>query len=152
MVRSPTPRRSSGCAWPVSSCDEPLVIVGVPAEVKEGEHRVALTPDGARELSAHGHTVLVERGAGEGSSITDEEFTAAGAKTVSVDDAWGAEMVVKVKEPQHDEFARLRRDLTLFTYLHLAAYPEVAEALLSSGTTAVAYETVQLADGSLPLL
>src|SRR4051812_34430828 len=104
------PRRSSGSAWHASASFSGLVVnVGVPAEVKEGEHRVALTPDGARELTAHGHTVLVEQGAGEGSSVTDEEFTAAGAKTVSVDEAWGADLVVKVKEPQRDEFSRLRR-------------------------------------------
>jgi alanine dehydrogenase len=128
------------------------VIVGVPREIKEGEHRVALTPDGVRELHAHGHRVLIETGAGEGSSIDDAEFVASGAEIVPVDDAWGAEMVVKVKEPQDVELARLRPDLTLCTYLHLAAYPEVGQALLAAGTTAVAYETVQLADGSLPLL
>jgi alanine dehydrogenase len=128
------------------------VIVGCPREVKEGEHRVALTPDGVRELHSHGHRVLVEAGAGEGSSIDDAELVAAGAEIVSVDDAWGAEMVVKVKEPQPEEYGRLRADLTLCTYLHLAAYPEVADALLAAGTTGVAYETVQLEDGSLPLL
>jgi alanine dehydrogenase len=128
------------------------VIVGVPAEVKTGENRVAMTPDGVRELSASGHTVLIERGAGEGSSIHDTDFEAAGARIVSVDGAWGADLVVKVKEPQPDEFKRLRPDLILFTYLHLAAYPEVARALLDSGTTALAYETVQLDNGALPLL
>jgi alanine dehydrogenase len=129
------------------------VIVGVPAETKTGEHRVAMTPDGVRELTAHGHRVLVERGAGEGSSIHDAELVAAGAEMVSVDDAWGAEMVVKVKEPQDDEVRFLRSDQILFTYLHLAAYPEVAKALLAAGTTAIAYETVQLPEtGALPLL
>jgi alanine dehydrogenase len=128
------------------------VIVGVPAEVKTAENRVALTPDGVRELAAHGHRVLVERGAGEGSSIRDADFARAGAEVVSVDDAWSAHLVVKVKEPQPDEFRFLRRDLVLFTYLHLAAYPEVAKALLAAGTTSLAYETVQLPDGSLPLL
>jgi alanine dehydrogenase len=128
------------------------MIVGVPAEVKTAEDRVAITPDGVRELSAHGHAVLVERGAGEGSALADEDFAAAGAKVVGVDEVWGAELVVKVKEPQPDEFRRLRRDLVLFTYLHLAAYPEVARALLAAGSTGVAYETVQLPDGSLPLL
>jgi alanine dehydrogenase len=126
------------------------VIVGVPAEVKTGEFRVAMTPDGVRELTAHGHPVLVERGAGEGSSIHDADYTAAGASIV--DDAWGADLVVKVKEPQGAELDRLRDDLLLFAYLHLAAYPEVAEALLRSGTTALAYETVQLPTGALPLL
>ncbi|MEA3076803.1 MAG: alanine dehydrogenase [Actinomycetota bacterium] len=128
------------------------MIVGVPAETKTGENRVAITPDGVRELHSAGHTVLVERGAGEGSSISDDEFVSAGASVVAVDEAWGAAMVVKVKEPQGAELGRLRADQILFTYLHLAAYPEVASALLAAGTTALAYETVQLADGSLPLL
>ncbi len=129
-----------------------MTLVGVPAETKTGENRVAMTPDGVREMHASGHRVLVERGAGEGSSIADAEFAAAGADLVSTDDAWGAEMVVKVKEPQPAEYARLRADLVLFTYLHLAAYPEVADALVAAGTTALAYETVQAADASLPLL
>ncbi len=128
------------------------MIVGVPAEVKTGENRVAITPDGVRELVAHGHRVLVERGAGDGSSITDSDFTAAGAETVGEADAWGAEMVVKVKEPQRNEWAGLRADQILFTYLHLAHYPDVAKALLSAGTTALAYETVQTSNGALPLL
>jgi alanine dehydrogenase len=129
-----------------------MTVVGVPAETKTGEYRVAMTPDGVRELAAAGHTVLVERGAGDGSSISDDEFAAAGAKVVDVDDAWGAELVVKVKEPQAGELTRLRPDGVLFTYLHLAAYPEVAEALIASGATALAYETVQLDNGALPLL
>jgi alanine dehydrogenase len=128
------------------------VRVGVPTEVKEGENRVAMTPDGAAELVAHGHDVLVERGAGEGSAITDAEFATAGASIVERADAWGAELVVKVKEPQPHEFADLRADQVLFTYLHLAAYPNVADALLAAGTTALAYETVQLGNGALPLL
>jgi len=128
------------------------VIVGVPAETKEGEHRVAITPDGVRELVAHGHRVLVESGAGADSSISDAEYAVAGAETVTADDAWGAGLVVKVKEPQPAEFARLRPDLAIFTYLHLAAYPEVAAALLGAGVTALAYETVQVAGGALPLL
>jgi alanine dehydrogenase len=128
------------------------VIVGVPAETKTAEQRVAMTPDGVRELTAHGQRVLVEAGAGDGSSISDADFRAAGADIVSRDDAWAAELVVKVKEPQPDEIHYLRSDLVLFTYLHLAAYPEVAKALLAAGTTAIAYETVQLPDGSLPLL
>ncbi len=126
--------------------------VGVPRETKEGEHRVALTPDGAQELVSHGHRVLVERGAGEDSSIHDREFVAAGAELVGATDAWGAGLVVKVKEPQAAELAYLRIDSVLFTYLHLAAYPEVAQALLGAGVTALAYETVQAADGGLPLL
>jgi alanine dehydrogenase len=128
------------------------MIVGVPTETKEGEHRVALTPDGARELVAHGHRVLVEAGAGADSSIPDEEFVATGATIVDAGGAWAAELVVKVKEPQHDELRHLRPDLVLFTYLHLAAYPAVADALLDAGTTALAYETVQVAGGGLPLL
>jgi len=127
--------------------------VGVPREVKTAEHRVAMTPDGVRELERHGIDVLVETGAGEGASITDADYIAAGADIVpTAADAWAQDMVVKVKEPKPEEFAHLRADLTLFTYLHLAAYPAVADALLAAGTTSVAYETVQLADGSLPLL
>jgi alanine dehydrogenase len=128
------------------------MIVGVPAETKTGEHRVAITPDGVRELHAAGHRVLIESEAGDGSSITDDEFAAAGAEIVDVDAAWEAELVVKVKEPQGSELARLRPESSLFTYLHLAAYPEVGKALLAAGTTSLAYETVQLEDGSLPLL
>jgi alanine dehydrogenase len=128
------------------------VIVGVPAEIKEGENRVALTPDGVAELVAHGHTVLVERGAGEGSAIADAEFERAGARIVDAAEAWGAGLVVKVKEPQPAEFGYLRSDQVLFTYLHLAAHPEVARALLAAGTCAVAYETVQAGNGTLPLL
>jgi alanine dehydrogenase len=128
------------------------VIVGVPAEVKTAENRVAITPDGVRELTGHGHRVLIERGAGEGSSIVDRDFFAVGAELVGQEAAWSAELVVKVKEPQPEEFRLLRDDLVLFTYLHLAAYPEVAKALLAAGTTSLAYETVQLPDGALPLL
>jgi alanine dehydrogenase len=112
-----------------------------------------MTPDGVRELERHGIDVLVETGAGEGASIGDDDYQAAGARIVSsASDAWAQDIVVKVKEPQPEEFGFLRRDLTLFTYLHLAAYPAVADALLAAGTTSVAYETVQAADGTLPLL
>jgi alanine dehydrogenase len=128
------------------------VLVGVPVEVKDSERRVALTPEGVRELAAHGHRVLVESGAGEGSSLHDDEYAQAGAVITDADDVWAAELVVKVKEPQPQEYGRLRPDLVLFTYLHLAAYPEVAKALLAAGTTALAYETVQLDSGALPLL
>ncbi|MDP8955312.1 MAG: alanine dehydrogenase [Actinomycetota bacterium] len=128
------------------------MLVGVPREVKDSEARVALTPEGVRELSAHGHRVLVQRGAGEASSLHDEGYAEAGAELVGVDDAWAAELVVKVKEPQPEEWHHLRDDLVLFTFLHLAAYPEVADALLAAGTTALAYETVQLDSGALPLL
>ena len=130
------------------------LVVGVPREVKEGEHRVAITPDGVHELSAHDITVLVESGAGRDSAISDDEYHRAGAQIVaSAEDVWAqAGMIVKVKEPQEEEFARLRPGLVLFTYLHLAAYPAVANALLAAGVTAIAYETVQPADGALPLL
>jgi alanine dehydrogenase len=129
------------------------VLVGVPAEVKTAEYRVALTPDGVRELTAHGHRVVVERGAGGGSAIPDVDFrTAGGTIAAEADEVWAADLVVKVKEPQPEEFKYLRPDLVLFTYLHLAAYPDVAHALVSAGATALAYETVQLPDGSLPLL
>ncbi|MGA9279202.1 alanine dehydrogenase [Ilumatobacter sp.] len=127
--------------------------VGVPTEVKTAEHRVALTPDGVRELTGSGVDVRVQTGAGIGASITDDDYVSAGATIVpTAADAWSQEMVVKVKEPKEEEFQYLREDLTLFTYLHLAAYPAVAEALLRTKTTSVAYETVQLDDGSLPLL
>ncbi|HZQ85560.1 MAG TPA: alanine dehydrogenase [Acidimicrobiales bacterium] len=126
--------------------------VGVPKETKTAEARVALTPDGVRELRHHGHDVVVEAAAGEGSAISDAQFAAAGARIASAEEAWAADMVVKVKEPQPAEYGYLRADLVLFTYLHLAAYPAVARALLDAGTTALAYETVQLPDGSLPLL
>ena len=127
--------------------------VGVPKEIKTMEGRVSLTPDGVREFERLGIDVFVETGAGEAASITDAEFVAAGATIVkTAADAWSQEMVVKVKEPKEEEFAFLREDLTLFTYLHLSAYPKVAAALVASGTTAIAYETVQAADGSLPLL
>ncbi|MBI2708494.1 MAG: alanine dehydrogenase [Actinobacteria bacterium] len=127
--------------------------VGVPAEVKNREHRVALTPDGVRELVERGVEVRVERGAGEASAIEDAEYRSAGAAVVpTAADAWAAGLVCKVKEPQPSEYGELRDDLVLFTYLHLAAYPEVARALLEAGTTGIAYETVQLADGALPLL
>jgi len=128
--------------------------VGVPKEIKTAEHRVAMTPDGVRELERHGIQVRVEAGAGEGASITDADYQAAGADIVpGAEDAWAQELVVKVKEPMEEEFRFLRDDLTLFTYLHLAAYPDVAKALLAAGTTALAYETVQLDNnGALPLL
>ncbi|MFM8016235.1 MAG: alanine dehydrogenase [Actinomycetota bacterium] len=127
--------------------------LGVPKETKTLEGRVALTPDGVREFERAGVEVFVETQAGAAASITDAEYTAAGATIVpTAADAWSQSMVVKVKEPTEKEFGFLRPDLTLFTYLHLAAYPKVAKALLGAGTTGVAYETVQLEDGSLPLL
>ncbi|HVA03521.1 MAG TPA: alanine dehydrogenase [Acidimicrobiales bacterium] len=129
-----------------------FVIVGVPTEAKPGENRVALTPDGARELTNHGHRVLVETGAGAGSAIADDDFAAAGAELVTSTEAWGADLVLKVKEPQREEYGLLRADQLLFTFLHLAAYPGVADALLEAGTTAIGYETVRAASGGLPLL
>ncbi len=127
--------------------------VGIPTEIKTSESRVALTPDGVRELERTGAQVHVQAGAGEGAGITDADYAAAGAEIVpTADDAWSMDLVVKVKEPQLSEFGYLRSDLTLFTYLHLAAYPEVANALLASKCTAIAYETVQTANGALPLL
>ena len=127
--------------------------VGVPKEVKTAEHRVAMTPDGVRELERHGINVYIETGAGEGASISDDDYRAVGADIVpSAADAWSQQMVVKVKEPKQEEFGFLRPDLTLFTYLHLAAYPAVAQALIDTGTTGIAYETVQTGDGGLPLL
>src|SRR3954447_6219963 len=127
--------------------------VGVPGEVKNSEHRVAITPDGVRELCEHGVEVRVETGAGRSSAIDDAEYQAAGAKVVpTAEDAWAAELVCKVKEPQPEELPLLRDDLVLFTYLHLAAYPSVADALIEAGTAGVAYETVQLESGELPLL
>jgi alanine dehydrogenase len=128
------------------------VRIGVPAEVKVQEYRVAATPDGVRTLAADGHEVVVQRGAGEGSSFTDEEYTGAGARLGSAADAWAGELVLKVKEPQEREYGFLRDDLTLFTYLHLAADRPLTDALVDAGTTAIAYETVRDADGSLPLL
>ena len=130
------------------------LVVGVPRELKEGEHRVAITPDGVHELAAHGVTTLVESGAGADSSITDEEYQAAGGQVVRrPEDVWErADLVLKVKEPQDAELAHLRPGLVLFTYLHLAAYPRLAAALLERKVTGIAYETVQLDSGALPLL
>lgn len=133
---------------------EEALIVGVPREIKTEEYRVAMTPVGVRELVSHGHRVVVETGAGVGSSIADSDYTAVGAEILP--DAAAvfatAQMIVKVKEPQPSEIAMLGKDHLLFTYLHLAAYPKEAQGLLDSGTTAIAYETVQLTNGSLPLL
>ncbi|HEY3065294.1 MAG TPA: alanine dehydrogenase [Methylomirabilota bacterium] len=129
------------------------MVIGVPREIKPGEQRVALTPAGGRALTERGHRVLVERGAGDGSGIRDDDYTAVGASLVDAATAWcDADLVLKVKEPIPAEYARLRRGQTLFTYLHLAPAPELTRALVGAGTRAVAYETVQRADGSLPLL
>ena len=138
-----------GLVAPLAS---PMASIGVPTEIKRDEQRVALTPDGVRELVSQGMEVRVEAGAGHGAGIADDDYRASGARLVSREEAWAAHLVVKVKEPQPEEFDFLRPDLVLFTYLHLAAYPDVGHALLEAGTTALAYETVQLEDGSLPLL
>ncbi|GAA1058335.1 alanine dehydrogenase [Agromyces luteolus] len=127
--------------------------VGVPAEIKNNEFRVAMTPAGAHALSLRGHRVDIQAGAGEGAGYHDAEYRAAGANIVATaEEAWSAELVLKVKEPIAQEYGFLREDLTLFTYLHLAADLPLTRAILDSGVTAIAYETVQLADRSLPLL
>jgi len=127
--------------------------VGVAKEIKPDEYRVALTPAGALELIHHGHDVLVETRAGEGSAFPDSAYKTVGARIASVDDVWSeAELLLKVKEPIEPEYARLRDDLVLFTYLHIAADEPLTGALVDSGVTAVAYETVETANRSLPLL
>ncbi len=130
------------------------LLVGVPREIKNNENRVAMTPDGVRELAQHGVSVLLEAGAGVNSELPDADYAAAGAEVVAtvaelVD---RADLICKVKEPQAEEIAAYRPGQVLFTYLHLAAYPEVADGLLAGGVTGVAYETVQTDDGALPLL
>jgi alanine dehydrogenase len=127
--------------------------IGVAKEIKPQEYRVALTPAGALELVQRGHEVLVETGAGTGSSFPDDAYRAAGARLASVDDVWGeAELLLKVKEPIEPEYPRLRDELVLFTYLHIAADEPLTRALVDSGVAAVAYETVETPDHRLPLL
>jgi alanine dehydrogenase len=128
--------------------------VGVPTEVKIDEFRVALTPEGVRELKMHGVEVLVQAGAGAGSGLSDDAYRRAGAEVVaSAGEVWErAELICKVKEPLEEEFGWFREGLTIFTYLHLAAYPKVADALLDAKVTGIAYETVMLDTGTLPLL
>lgn len=128
------------------------MIIGIPKEIKTLENRVSMTPGAVESLVRQGNQVFVETGAGLGSGLSDEEYVAAGAAMVSAADAWGAEMVIKVKEPLESEFKYLRKDLILFTYLHLAAAESLTHALLESGTTGIAYETVKSIDGTLPLL
>jgi alanine dehydrogenase len=130
------------------------VKVGIPREVKNNEFRVAITPAGVHELVRHGHQVLIEQNAGLGSSIPDAEYVAAGARILATaDEVWAtADLLLKVKEPIAEEYHRLRKDQTLFTYLHLAASKECTDALIESGTTAIAYETVELPSRALPLL
>src|SRR5262249_25472500 len=131
-----------------------VVKVGIPREVKNNEFRVAITPSGVHELKRHGHDVFIETGAGAGSSITDEEFAHAGGKILGgADEVWGtADLILKVKEPIAEEYHRMREGQTLFTYLHLAASKACTDALLERKVTGIAYETVELADHSLPLL
>ena len=126
--------------------------IGIPKEIKPQEYRVAATPGAVHALTSAGHRVVVETGAGLGSSFPDEEYVAAGAELGSVADAWGQQLVLKVKEPIEREYGYLRPGLLLFTYLHLAADRPLTDALVTSRTTAVAYETVQLPNGTLPLL
>jgi alanine dehydrogenase len=127
--------------------------IGVAKEIKQDEYRVALTTAGARELVAHGHQVVIERGAGEGSAMSDDDYVAAGAAIADVDTVWGeSEMVLKVKEPLDGEWQKLSPGQVLFTYLHLAAAPELTRGLIDSGATSIAYETVETPDHRLPLL
>jgi alanine dehydrogenase len=129
------------------------MIIGVPKEIKDNEYRVAMVPGGVRQLTEAGHQARVESGAGEGSGFGDSQYEAAGAEIVpAAADAWEAAMVVKVKEPQPSEYAYLRPGLTLFTYLHLAADEGLTREMMARGLTGIAYETVELSNGHLPLL
>ncbi len=127
--------------------------IGVPKEIKDQEGRVGITPAGVHELVDAGHAVLIERSAGEGSGIPDRDYVRRGARIVRfAAEAWGAEMVMKVKEPLPEEYPHLRSRQILYTYVHLAAAPKLTHTLLESGTVTIAYETVPLPDGELPLL
>lgn len=129
------------------------MIIGVPKEIKNNENRVAITPAGIDALVKAGHEVLIEKGAGLGSGFTDEEYASHGAKLLSVDEVWAnADMIIKVKEPLPSEYKYFREDLILFTYLHLAPEPELTRALMERKVAAIAYETIQLDNGALPLL
>ena len=129
------------------------MLIGVPKEIKTREYRVGMTPAGVRALAAHGHQVLVEKSAGEGSNLSDDAYERAGATIVdTATQAWAADMVVKVKEPLPKEFGYFREGLLLYTYLHLAAEPELTVELARKKVTGIAYETIQIEDGSLPLL
>lgn len=129
------------------------MIIGIPKEIKNNENRVALPPSGVFDLTNRGHKVLVEKDAGKGSAISDDEYIEAGATIIeNAADVWAAEMVMKVKEPLQEEYKYFRKGLLLFTYLHLAANKPLTEALIESGVNAIAYENVQPADNTLPLL
>ncbi|MFC4770465.1 alanine dehydrogenase [Enterococcus hermanniensis] len=129
------------------------MIIGIPKEIKNNENRVALPPSGVFDLTNRGHKVLVEKDAGKGSAISDDEYIEAGATIIEkAEDVWAAEMVMKVKEPLQEEYKYFRKGLLLFTYLHLAANKPLTEALIENGVNAIAYENVQPADNTLPLL
>ena len=129
------------------------MLIGVPKEIKNHEYRVAITPSGVVDFVKNGHQVIIEKDAGLGSAIANEEYEKAGAKILATaDEVWqSAEMILKVKEPIKEEYERLRKGQILFTYLHLAASKECTDALIKSETTAIAYETVELEDGSLQI-
>src|SRR4051812_14795937 len=148
----PRTQRREPHTWNVK--EGQVVKVGVPKEVKNHEYRVAITPSGVHEFVRSGHEVLIEQGAGEGSLIPDTEFVAAGARIApTADDVWAdAGLVLKVKEPVAEEYHRMRKGQILFTYLHLAASRACTKAMLDSGVTGIAYETVQTPNGALPLL
>jgi alanine dehydrogenase len=145
---------ATGSLVPALWCNDKVMIIGVPREVKDHETRVGLVPSGVTALREAGHEVLVEARAGEGSTLLDDEYTQAGASVVPfASDVWSkADLVVKVKEPQPAEYRFLRPGLTLFTYLHLAPLPDLTDQLLRSGVNGIAYETIVERDGSLPLL
>lgn len=129
------------------------MIIGIPKEIKNNENRVGLTPGGVFDLVYNGHTVLVERNAGNGSGFKDEDYLEAGAKIVATaEEAWNVDMVIKVKEPLPEEYGFFKKGLIIFTYLHLAPEPELTKALLEKEVVAIAYETIQLENGALPLL
>ena len=134
-------------------CEEAIMIIGLPKEIKDNEYRVAVTPGGVRQLVDSGHEVLVQAGAGEGSGFSDDEYNWGGARIVGGgNEAWTADLIVKVKEPQPSEYDLMRPGLTLFTYLHLAAEKELTLAMVEHSVTGIAYETVEEANGSLPCL
>ena len=134
-------------------CEEAIMIIGLPKEIKDNEYRVAVTPGGVRQLVDSGHEVLVQAGAGEGSGFSDDEYDWGGASIVGDgNEAWAADLIVKVKEPQPSEYGLMRPGLTLFTYLHLAVENELTLAMIEHSVTGIAYETVEEANGGLPLL